>query len=90
MKLTIEVSENYIKERTNEEYLFQTMDQTGASALSALADMIAFKHILEEISEENKTELTVSPNLIKLDDDKRKLFDRMTSMFAVAYLTFDK
>ena len=89
MKLIIEVSENYIKERTNEEYLLQTMDQTGASALCALTDMIAFKHILEEI-DGDKTELTVNPNLIKLDDDKRKLFDRMTSMFAVAHLMFNK
>ena len=90
MKLIIELSENYVKERTNEEYLFQTMEGNGADALCALADMVAFKHILNKVNE-GKTELIVNPcNLIELDEKERKLFDRTAAMFAAVYSILGK
>lgn len=89
MKLIIEVSESYINERTNEEYLIQTMEKSGADALSALANMIAFKHLAEEMKN-NKTEFVIDSSSVILDNDKRKLLDRTAEMFATTYLVMSK
>lgn len=89
MKLIIELSESYVKERTNEEYLFQIMEENGTDALYTLADMIAFKNILDEVNK-GETELTVNPHLTELNERERKLFDRTAAMFATIYLILNK
>ena len=73
IKITFEVSEDFIRESATPETATAKMKaEDGKHAMKALFDMIGFKQLEKQI-DEGKTEFVVTPD--KLDDKSKELYN---------------
>jgi len=78
-KFILEVSDEYIRNQADPERMAASIDDktSGQDALSALFDVIAFKHVSDEI-DKGTTEFNLS--IDDMDDDKeRGIFNHAVS-----------
>ena len=77
-KFILEVSDEYIRNHAEPERVAESIDDktSGVGALSALFDVIAFKHVRDEI-DKGTTEFNVS--IDDMDDDKDRYFFNYTA-----------
>ena len=73
IKITFEVSEDFIRESASPEFGISKMKEAeGGRVVKALFDMIGFKQLEKQI-DEGKTEFVVTPD--KLDDKSQDLYN---------------
>ena len=73
IKITFEVTEDFIRESANPETATAKMKaEEGKRAMKALLDMIGFGQLKKKI-EQGKTEFVVTPD--KLDDKSKELYN---------------
>ena len=85
-KFILEVSDEYIRNHANPERMAASIDDktSGHDALSALFDVIAFKHVKDEI-DKGTTEFNLS--IDDMDDDKaRDIFNHTVSRLGMLFV----
>lgn len=85
-KFILEVSDEYIRKLADPKRMAESIDDktSGVDALSALFDVIAIKHVKDEI-DKGTTEFNVSIDDMD-DDNERDIFNHIMSRCGMLYV----